>query len=107
MGRKKKKIVQATTAIVEKTVMAFYSTITVVSTKAVVCCSRTSEKCRESVQSNGDKMAILEAIRMNTWFQEGGHKTIQYQPFTTLYSIKTSFTRSTYSDYIYHAEAPK
>ena len=34
--------VQATTAIVEKTVGAFYSTIVVVSTIAVVCCMERS-----------------------------------------------------------------
>ena len=35
--------IQATTAIVEKTVKVFCATITVVSTKAVVCCNRTFE----------------------------------------------------------------
>ena len=47
--------IQATTAIVEKTVRAFYSTKTVVSTKAVVCCNGTSEAPSYTLQKFAQK----------------------------------------------------
>ena len=49
------KLLQATTAIVEKTVRAFYSTIAVVSTITVVC-------CREYIFTSPDISLLISDI---------------------------------------------